>query len=103
MDYRQPLKKVLRDKFPTVTIDDTIETALRTMARDDSSALLVKKNEDLVGIITISDIMYSLANQNDPKEIRVSSFMTSCELITNKPNKTPCVQLDEDMDILSAK
>jgi predicted transcriptional regulator len=102
MEKTQTIKDALRKGSPTVDIDDTLQSALKIMAGENLSALLVKKNGDLVGIITISDIMYSLAKEEDPRQIKVASFMTKCELITTKGARTPCVQLDEDEDILSA-
>ena len=102
MEKTQTIKDALRKGSPTVDINETLQSALKIMAGENLSALLVKKNGDLVGIITISDIMYSLAKEEDPRQIKVASFMTKCELITTKGVRTPCVQLDEDEDILSA-
>ena len=102
MDTGKTIKNALRDKISTVTVDDSLDNALKTMARDGATALLVKTGDEPVGIITISDIMYSLAKEENPKEIVVSSFMTKCELITTQTVKTPCIQLDEDENVLSA-
>lgn len=96
------IKEVLRQDFPTVKTDDTLQTALNMMIRENATALLVKHDAGLVGIITVSDILYSLSKDEDPQKIQVSSFMTKCELITTKAAKTPCVQLDEDMNLFSA-
>ena len=102
MTRNKTIKNALRQDFPAVKINDSLETALKIMARGNVTALLVKLDEEVVGIITISDIMYSLAEEDDPQQITVSSFMTKCELITTKTVKSPCVQLDEDEDILAA-
>jgi len=102
MNTGKTIKNALRDKISTVSVDESLDIALKTMARDDATALLVKTGDEPVGIITISDIMYSMANEENPKEIMVSSFMTKCELITTQTVKTPCIQLDEDENILSA-
>ena len=102
MDFRRPLKDVLKKQFPTVNIEDTLKAAIKTMARDNTSALLVKQDGNLVGVITLSDILYSLAREEDPETIKVATFMTSCELLTTKGAKTPCAQLDEDENLLSA-
>jgi len=102
MDKRKTIKNALRQDSPSVRINDSLETALKIMARENLSALVVKMDEEVVGIITISDIMYSLANEEDPQQVTVSSFMTKCELITTRTVKSPCVQLDEDRDLLSA-
>jgi predicted transcriptional regulator len=46
--------------------------------------------------------MYSLTNEDDIRQTKVSSFMTACEFISKKATSNPCVQLDEDEDVLSA-
>ena len=63
---------------------------------------LVKAGDDLVGVVAIADVMHSLSNEDDIRQTKVASFMTSCEFITEKPTNNPCVQLDEDEDVLSA-
>lgn len=102
MDFTKPLKDILDDSYPTVMLDDNLKKALKSMANDHTTALLVKQNDELVGIITISDIMHSLVKGDDPAETSVSTFMTSCELLSGKSIKSPCVQLDEDEDLLAA-
>jgi len=102
MTDKKTIKDAVRKEFSAVAMDDTVETALKIMAGDNVSALLVKTGDDLVGIITISDILYSLAQAEDPQKVTVSSFMTRCEIISTETVKTPCVQLDEDEDLLSA-
>jgi len=102
MEFGRALKEVLRENYPAVNIDDTLEAALKKMAGENIQALPVKQGRDLVGIITISDILYSLSKKDNPQDIRVSEFMTSCELISDKTVKTPCVQLDEDEDFFGA-
>ena len=49
MDYRKTIKNILKQKFPTVKLNDTLDKALQVMARENSTALLVKSGEDLVG------------------------------------------------------
>ena len=56
MDTGKTIKNALRKKVLTVSVDDTLDTALKTMARDEATALLVKIGDEPVGIITISDI-----------------------------------------------
>jgi len=102
MEFGRALKEVVRGNFPAVNINDTLEAALKKMASENTPALLVKQAKDLAGIITISDILYSLAKKDDPQNIKVSAFMTGCELISDKTVKTPCVQLDEDEDLFAA-
>ncbi len=96
------IRSAVRRKFPAVGIDDTLETAMKTMAQEKVSALVVKVGDELVGIVTTSDILYSLSNNDDPQETRISSFMTKCEIASENDIRNPCVQLDEDEEIMSA-
>ena len=102
MENKITIKNAVKRKFPAVGLSDTLDTALQAMAKANASALVVKTDEDLVGVVTISDIMYSLTNEDDLRQTPVSSFMTSCEFISDKATNNPCVQLDEDEDPLSA-
>jgi predicted transcriptional regulator len=102
MGKNKTIKEAVIRKFPAVTMEDTLETALKVMAKDNASALVVKAGDDLVGVVAIADIMYSLSNEDDLRQTKVASFMTSCEFITEKPTNNPCVQLDEDEGVLSA-
>jgi CBS domain-containing protein len=102
MDTRKTIKDALGINTATVSVDDTLHDALKLLGQYNATALLVAAGNDTVGIITISDIMYSLAKDEDPQKIPVSSFMTQCELISTETANTPCVQLDEDEEIFSA-
>ena len=102
MNNEQTIRSAVKRKFPAVDIDDTLETAINYMAQANASALVVKVGEELAGVVTITDIMYSLSNEDDLQDTRVSSFMTKCEFISKKATRNPCVQLDEDEDVISA-
>lgn len=102
MGKNKTIKEAVIRKFPAVTMEDTLETALKVMAKDNASALVVKAGDDLVGVVAIADIIYSLSNEDDIRQTKVASFMTSCDFISKKATNNPCVQLDEDEDVLSA-
>ena len=102
MGKNKTIKEAVKRKFPAVNMDDTLETVLKVMANANVSALVVKAGDDLVGVVAIADVMHSLSNEDDIRQTKVASFMTSCEFITEKPTNNPCVQLDEDEDVLSA-
>lgn len=102
MAETKTIRQAIKRKFPTIDIDDTLETALRLMAQSNVSVLAVKVGEELIGIVTVSDVMYSLANEDDLKETKISSFMTKCEFNIEHETRNPCIQLDEDQDALSA-
>jgi len=102
MNNRQTIRNAIKRKFPAIDINDTLETAIKAMTQDNVSAVVVKLGEELVGVVTLTDIMYSLSNEADLQETRVSSFMTKCEFNSEKPIRNPFLQLDEDEEVLSA-
>lgn len=103
MNIKKEIKRAIKRKFPAVGIEDNLEHAMRQMADANTSALIVKLGEELVGLVTVTDIMYSLSNGHDLQNTKVSTFMTKCEFISNKRSKGPaCLQLDEDEKIISA-
>jgi predicted transcriptional regulator len=102
MTERKTIKNAIKRKFPVININDTLETALKMMSQANVSVLAVKIEKELIGIVSISDVMYSLANGDDLQETTISSFMTKCEFNTGKETRNPCIQLDEDEDALSA-
>lgn len=102
MGLNDTIKGAIRRKFPAVGLDDTLETAVKTMAKNDVSALVVKVEDEVVGIVTVTDVMHCLAKNASLGTTKVSSFLTSCEIITAKRSKAPCVQLDEDETVKAA-
>ncbi len=102
MGNSNTIRNAVRRKFPAVDVDDSLETAMNTMAQEDVTALVVKVGKELVGIVAMADIMYSLANNDAPKETKISSFMTKCEIVSDKEIRNPCIQLDEDEEVMSA-
>jgi CBS domain-containing protein len=102
MSEKKTIKDAIKRKFPVVNIEDSLHTAIDKMAKHNVSVLAVKIREELIGIVTISDVIFSLANDADLDETTISSFMTKCEFDTRKATRNPCIQLDENEDALSA-
>jgi len=82
--------------------NDSLLTAAIYMAQHDTSALIVKDGEELVGILTDMDIMDGIVHNNDLTGTNVASCMTACQLITESPVKSPCVQLYEEESVKNA-
>ena len=61
------VKQAIKRKFPTIDIDDSLETAMQRMAEHNVSVLAVKVGEELVGIATVWDVLNGLANDYDRK------------------------------------
>ena len=102
MEKQRKVKQAIKRKFPVIDIDDSLGMAIKTMAQDDASVLVVKGNEDLIGIVTVSDVMHGLANGYDLEKTKISTFMTECSVDSKSSTRKSCVQLDEDQDVMSA-
>ncbi len=96
------IKSAVKRKYPAVAIEESLAKVIDIMAKTNSSAVVVKVGEEVVGIVAISDIMQALAEGDDLVETKVSSFMTKCELISSQETRNPCAQLDENQDLMSA-
>ena len=95
MGFNDAIGAGVQKDAPFVGRSDSLRTVIKKMTDAKVTGLIVKSGTDVVGIITVRDVMNSVANNKDLDDTKVSDFMTSCELITDKSIKTPCVQLDE--------
>lgn len=102
MEKLLKVKQAIKRKFPVIEREESLEAAIKLMAEADVSVLVTKAEGLLVGILTVSDIMQGLANNYDLKDTKISSFMTECNVEGKSANGKPCVQLDEDLDVMSA-
>ncbi|KJS03031.1 MAG: hypothetical protein VR65_01895 [Desulfobulbaceae bacterium BRH_c16a] len=96
------VKQAIKRKFPVINIDDSLQSAIQLMAQANVSVLAVKVGEQLIGVVTVSDIMHGLANDYDLNTTKISTFMTKCEFHTDSSTKHSCIQLDEDQDVIAA-
>ena len=96
------VKQAIKRKFPVIDIDDSLDMAIQLMAETNVSVLAVKVGSELIGIVTVWDVLSGLAHDFDRQQTKISTFMTKCEFNTEKSSKHSCIQLDEDEDILSA-
>ena len=102
MAEKKILKDAIQQKFPEIHIDDSLAKAIDTMTKADVSALAVKSGDEIVGLVTTSDVLFSLATEGEDLQRKISSFMTQCEANVSKTTRNPCIQLDENEDVLSA-
>ena len=102
MKSAKSIKEAIVRNYPAIGFDETLGAAIRAMTKNNASALVVKQDGDFIGIVTITDIMHSLAYEQDLHETQINSFMTQCDLISGKCSSNPCAQLDEEQDALSA-
>lgn len=101
MALHDPIRPAVRHT-PVVRMDDSLLTAAENMSKHDVSALIVKDGEELIGILTDMDIMDGIARNNDLAGTTVANCMTACQLITESPTPSPCVQLYEGESVKSA-
>jgi CBS domain-containing protein len=102
MHERMTIKQAIKREFPIVNAEDSLDAAVKKMTESNVSVLAVKVGEELIGLVTISDIMYSLSNGDDFQETKISTFMTKCEFNTSHETRNPCLQLDENEEAISA-
>jgi arabinose-5-phosphate isomerase len=68
---------LIGESIPKVSIDDTMETALKEINRLEMGVtLVVEKNDTLVGIITDGDIRRLVAKEKSPCRLKVKEVMT---------------------------
>jgi CBS domain-containing protein len=101
MALHDPIRPAVKHT-PAVRLNDSLHTAAEYMARHDTSALIVKDGEELVGILTDMDIMDGIVHYKDLAGTNVASCMTACQLITESPVQSPCVQLYEEESVKNA-
>jgi len=102
MGLRNEISSAVKWDTPSIEAQDSLRTALIKMAKSGSSALVVKSGDEVIGVVTDMDLMDRIAKGEDLDIITASRFMTSCEIITDKRKKTPCVQLDETQSVENA-
>jgi CBS domain-containing protein len=102
MSLKDSISKAIKKDTPAVTLEDSLETAIRKMVDGGCSALAVKSGNELIGIVTDMDIMESIRRNGLAGGVKVADFMVKCELLSQKGTKSPCVQLDEDESVENA-
>jgi len=102
MQKKLKVKQAIKRKFPVIERNENLGAAINLMAQADASVLVVKAEEELIGILTVSDVMHGLANDYDLEQTKISSFMTECTVDGKNVRGKSCIQLDEDMDVMSA-
>jgi predicted transcriptional regulator len=102
MKSTRKIKEAIIRNYPEIGLDDSLGDAIKAMAKNNTSALVVRQGSVLIGLVTITDVMHSLVHHHDLQDTKISSFMTKCELISAEATKNACAQLDEDQDVLSA-
>ena len=78
----------------TVSLNDTVQTACEFMVKHKIGAVLVEKNQELVGIWTERDLLRNITEEGfDPKTAKVGNYMTSP--LHTAPHNTNSHKLEE--------
>lgn len=102
MESYLKVKQAIKRKFPEIQSDDSLGSAISLMAEENVSVLAVKLAKELIGMVTVSDVMHGLANDYDLVQTKISTFMTECRIDGMDPSSKSCIQLDENQDAISA-
>ena len=96
------IKSVVNWDAPSVDINESLQKVIQHMVDYNTSALVVKMNDEVVGIVSDMDVMDCIINDKDQDAIKTSECMSACELIKDVGVKTPCAQLHESESAKSA-
>lgn len=102
METRRKVKYAIKRKFPVINMNDSLDIAIKLLAKSNVSVLAVKVEEELIGLLTVSDIMHAITNGKNLSETKISSFMTKCDFHTKDSTRHSCLQLDENEDVIAA-
>ncbi|MBU0960943.1 MAG: CBS domain-containing protein [Proteobacteria bacterium] len=94
MGFSDEIIKAVNWNAPSVDMETNFRTVTKMMVDNQSSALIVMKGEEVMGVVTDMDILESFGRNDDLNKTKVAEFMTTCELLSNKEIKSPCAQLD---------
>ena len=102
MGLQNEIKDAVNWEAPAVTLQNSLREVIQKMVNNNASALVVKIDDAVAGIITDMDLLDCISDQKDMDETKVSDFLTACELITNVGTRSPCAQLDESESVENA-
>ena len=103
MKFQTEIKNAVDWDAPSVGLESSLRDVIQKLVASKASALAVKIDDILVGVVTDIDIIDSISDQRDLDTTKVSEFLTPCELITNDLTKgSPCAQLDESESVENA-
>ncbi|MEK6197797.1 MAG: CBS domain-containing protein [Desulfobacterales bacterium] len=103
MGLQSEIKDAVNWEAPTVGLESSLREVIQKLVARNVSALVVKTDDTVVGLVTEYDLIDIISNQKDFDKTRVSEFLSPCELITEHRTKlSPCAQLDESQSVENA-
>ena len=102
MKLEGKIKDYLRTDVPSVSTDATLREVAERLEKENTTAVLVKIGDEIVGIITDTDVIANVSSGRDLDSVKAEEFMTSCEIATKKATTCPCLQLHKEDPIQDA-
>jgi len=102
MGYQDEIRKAVKWHLATIDIEANVRTLIRKIVEDNVSALAVKQNDMVVGVVTETDVLKSLVEKKDPDATGIAEIMSPCELITGEHKSSPCIQLHQSEPVENA-
>jgi CBS domain-containing protein len=102
MGYRDEIGTAVKWDGGSIEAGESLRDAIGRIIEANVSALVVKLDGVVAGVVTDMDVLKYVAEKRDLDKTRVSEIMTACELITRERNKIPCVQLHETETVENA-
>ncbi len=101
MSLKDTIKSLVRLDSLTVTLEDPIRHVIQCLREKDVSSVLVCTGEEVVGIISDTDLVDTVASGEDIDAVLVRDVMTPCEIAAGDGTTNPCAQIDEDESVLN--
>lgn len=103
MGTQSEIKDAVNWEVPAVGLNSSLREVVQKLVNNNVSALVVKTDDTVAGIITDMDVLDFISDQEDMDETKVADVLTTCRLVTDDPtNKSPCVQLDKTESVENA-
>jgi len=83
---REPAEKYLRGKLYFADVQDSVRAVAKTMVDNDTESVLVCRNGEPVGMLTLKDVLRLVAEGKDPTITQVSAVMSS-PIIAVRPDE----------------
>ena len=102
MGLQAEIKTAVKWDTPHVNAEDSLRVVIQQMVKSKVSALVVKMNDAVVGIVSDIDLLKSIVDNKDLDVSKVAELMSPCDLITGKGAANPCAQLDATESVENA-
>ncbi len=102
MGLQTEIKDAVCWDTPAISLHTSLREVIELMVKHNTSALIVKADDSVAGVVSDLDVLESVTSQGDLDETKVSEFLSACELLTGQSITSPCVQLDENESVENA-